>query len=284
MKTVNIDKEPSKLMQYYKAVNPGSKPKKVDALPEIKVTRKGIKADAKLLASYNKVCGFSSGDNLPSTFPHIMSHALFMELLTQKEFPFQLLGLVHINNTITQYRPISKRAKLDIECNLGQLKDHDKGKVVPIITKVYENGELVWEEVAENLRRLPTEGGSKKKKASEDILTGQQEQWKLPFSLGFQYAKVSGDFNPIHLMPLSAKLFGFKQHIIHGMWTKAKTLAFLENKIGDSAFKIRVDFKLPLYLPGKVHLTHTTDGNNIPFEVRSSKDLKPHLKGLLEIL
>ena len=43
--------------------------------------------------------------------------------------------------------------------------------------------------------------------------------WKLPGDLGRKYAAVSGDHNPIHLYPLTAKALGFPRQIAHGMWT-----------------------------------------------------------------
>ena len=45
--------------------------------------------------------------------------------------------------------------------------------------------------------------------------------------LGRQYAAVSGDRNPIHLFDLTAMPLGFRHHIAHGMWSKARCLAEL---------------------------------------------------------
>ena len=62
---------------------------------------------------------------------------------------------------------------------------------------------------------------------------------------------VSGDRNPIHLHPLSARLFGMPRPIAHGMWLKARCLAELEATLPD-AFTVDVRFKLPLFLPAQV--------------------------------
>ena len=37
---------------------------------------------------------------LPATYPHVLAFALQMHLLTDKHFPFPLLGLVHLRNRI----------------------------------------------------------------------------------------------------------------------------------------------------------------------------------------
>ena len=67
----------------------------------------------------------------------------------------------------------------------------------------------------------------------EEVLASTLElmevtRWKAPADIGRQYAKVSGDYNPIHLSAVSAKLFGFPTAIAHGLWNKARTLAALE--------------------------------------------------------
>jgi acyl dehydratase len=48
---------------------------------------------------------------------------------------------------------------------------------------------------------------------------------RAPADIGRRYGLVSGDMNPIHLSAPSAKLFGFRQAIAHGLWTKARALA-----------------------------------------------------------
>jgi acyl dehydratase len=87
--------------------------------------------------------------------------------------------------------------------------------------------------------------------------TSVSATWKLSENLGRRYAKVSGDFNPIHLTKWSAKLFGFNQHIIRGMWTKAYCISALQ-KINPSRFlqnfEVNTTFKQPLYLPCQVNM------------------------------
>jgi acyl dehydratase len=77
--------------------------------------------------------------------------------------------------------------------------------------------------------------------------------WRLPGDLGRRYAAVSGDYNPIHLYPVTAKALGFPRHIAHGMWTLARSVAALENRLPD-AVRVDVVFRKPVFLPGKVAL------------------------------
>ncbi|MDI7027729.1 hypothetical protein QMO31_32275, partial [Pseudomonas aeruginosa] len=51
-----------------------------------------------------QVCGFRDDGLLPPTYPHILAFPLQMALLTDKRFPFPLLGLVHLENRIDVLR------------------------------------------------------------------------------------------------------------------------------------------------------------------------------------
>ncbi|MFT4050533.1 MAG: MaoC/PaaZ C-terminal domain-containing protein, partial [Solirubrobacterales bacterium] len=91
-------------------------------------------------------------------------------------------------------------------------------------------------------------------------------------------ASVSGDRNPIHMHDLTAKAFGFPKAIAHGMWTKARALAAIDNKLPEQ-FTVEVAFKRPILLPSKVgfHVAETGDGLN--FTVRNAKKGTPHVDG-----
>jgi acyl dehydratase len=100
----------------------------------------------------------------------------------------------------------------------------------------------------------------------------------VPGDIGRRYAAVSGDRNPIHQHPLSAKAFGQNAPIAHGMWVKARCLAALEDQLPD-AYTVDVRFKAPLFVPATVVFAAGEDG----FAVRSRSG-KPHLEGVFSPL
>ena len=104
--------------------------------------------------------------------------------------------------------------------------------------------------------------------------------WQLPGDLGRRYGSVSGDLNPIHVHPLTARLFGFPSAIAHGMWTKARALAALEPRLPD-AFVVDVRFRRPILLPAKVEFATADEGEEIDFTVRGhgKKRDNRHLDG-----
>ncbi|HEY3946045.1 MAG TPA: MaoC/PaaZ C-terminal domain-containing protein [Solirubrobacteraceae bacterium] len=85
--------------------------------------------------------------------------------------------------------------------------------------------------------------------------------------------------NPIHMHPLSAKLFGFPSAIAHGMWTKARCLAALEGRLPD-AFTVEVSFRRPIVLPAAVAFAEAASSEGgLRFSVGDARKSTPHLAG-----
>lgn len=144
-----------------------------------------------------------------------------MALMMEDGFPFPAMGLVHVRNSITQYRPIAEREQLNIKCYLGNLTQVEKGYEFSIFTVVSTGGERVWASESVNFFRGGGSGvkADKGSRGTPEPVTDAIE-WKVPGNTGRRYGAVSGDRNPIHLYPLTAKLFGFKRQIAHGMWSR----------------------------------------------------------------
>lgn len=256
------------------------------SLPPLAVTLRGQRADNEKLELYNNVCGFLTGRELPPVFPHMLAFPLHLELMTDAAFPLPLLGLVHISNSITRYRPLMINESLDITARFGDLVAHDKGTAFSVITEVTTQGKKVWESTSTMLYRHPVQGGAKKAEAAEadDLKGAARDNWKLASDLGRRYGKASGDMNPIHLWPLTARAFGFKRHIAHGMWTKSRAVAALMPQIGGRPFTVATAFKLPVFLPADVTFSQRQDAAGIRFDVRDKDNVKPHLKGAIKFL
>lgn len=275
-----LDKPPSLISLFSKALKPKTTSKQ--SLPSITASLKSIKADKNKVKAYSKVCGFSQSNTLPVSYPHILAFPLHLKILTSDEFPFPLLGLVHVSNEISQYRPIELTESLDCACSLTESRKLEKGTEFDIHTQMTANGELLWESTSTMLKRDQSKSSEKKASPAEAIDFNAQhvDQWKVASNIGRRYARVSGDFNFIHLHKISAMLFGFNNAIAHGMWSKARTIASLESQLPSGAFKVAVKFKLPLFLPATVQLqSKSNETGEIEFQLMDSTGEKPHLAG-----
>jgi acyl dehydratase len=245
----------------------------------------GVVADRDEVARYSRVCGFTLRDDLPVTYPHVLSFPLQLALMTSGSFPFPLLGLVHIADEITQYRPIAAGEPLDFEVEATGLRPHPKGRAFTLAVRAGAGGEPVWEEAGTILQRGAgsTDAASEPEPAGPPEDLGASAEWRLRGDLGRRYAAVSGDRNPIHLHPLSARAFGFPRPIAHGMWSMARCLAQLEGRTPE-AFTVVASFRKPVLLPGRVRFAAAaSDSGTIAFALRGPEVEDPplHLRGEL---
>lgn len=230
-----------------------------------------VVVDGEQLAKYRQVCGFAADGPLPLTYPHILGFPLSLKLMTGRDFPLPLMGLVHTRNRITSHQPLPVGTDdLAVEVRTSRLFAHPKGVEVDVLTVLRHAGEPVWEEVSTYLRRgRPThEVGDA---AAEHLQRRDRPMWPDPPAgarrievrvagdIGRRYASVAGDVNPIHLTSLTAKPFGFSKPIAHGMWTLANTLAVAVPDVAERAVAVDAGFRRPLVLPGEAAIVSADD-------------------------
>ncbi|UNU73090.1 acyl dehydratase [Moraxella nasovis] len=243
--------------------------------------------DQNNLKEYRKICGFMDDGRVPVTYFAVLSQNLQMNMMAKEDFPFAMLGLVHVENSVTQYRPIFDTETVAMSVKLDNLRPHDKGQQFDFITTVHIGKELVWQGVSTYLSRQKKPKDKSITRATPTI-TPKLSQGQgfiqiidVPEDIGRRYAFVSGDFNLIHLHPLSARAFGFPKAIAHGMWSKARVLSALTDL--PKAYRIDVSFKLPIFLPSKVELVVNKNTDETAFGVYDKED-RPHLLGQVTYL
>lgn len=244
-------------------------------LPTHALRRSGVEVDRDHLLSYQRICGFNGGDVLPHAYPHLLGFPLQVQLMTDRAFPLPLPGLVHLENQVTAHRRLMADEVLDVTVSAEHLRAHPKGTLVDLVTAVDVDGRRVWEGRSTYLRRgrgdadaaAPSPAPPMPRVAAAGVV-------RLPEGLGRAYAAVSGDVNPIHLHPLSARAMGFPRAIAHGMWTYARALSTLGPQTS-GAGSSHVWFQKPVLLPSTVEVVvGSGTGPDDPTVVglRSAKD------------
>lgn len=247
-------------------------------LPELTLTRHDVPVDPAHVASYAALCGFPRKDTLPLPYPHLLAFGLHLQIMTDGSFPFPAIGTVHLANSVTQHRPISPTERLQVTARPDRLRPHPKGQAFDLLTTVHSAGELVWEETSTFLRRGPGDPDAPTGPVLPDAApTGTV--WRLPGDLGRRYAAVSGDHNPIHLHPLTARALGFSRQIAHGMWSMARCVGALENRLPDHV-TVDVAFKKPVLLPGSVAFGSRPTDDGYAFSLSDPRSGAPHLAGV----
>ena len=251
-----------------------------DTLPERTLIAENLAIDAANVAAYAKVTGLRFGDAVPLTYPFALTFPSVMSLVTGFDFPFAAMGSVHVENHVTQYRPILVTDTVSVRVHAANLREHRRGLLVDIVTDVNVGNETAWHQVTTFLHQQKTS-------LSDEPKAPPQKQPKLgppnavlhitPGQIR-HYASVSGDHNPIHTNPIAAKLFGFPTVIAHGMFSAAAVLANIEGRLPD-AVRYSVKFAKPVVLPARagLYVDRGSDGWELTLRHLSKGD--PHLIG-----
>jgi acyl dehydratase len=196
-----------------------------------------------------------------------------MSLMARPDFPLPLPGMVHLANTVTTHRRLDAGEPLTLSVTAGAVRPHRRGRSLDVRLEASVGSELVWECDSVYLSRGRGTEDAPRDDAPPTVPAERVVgRWRLPEDLGRAYASVSGDVNPIHLHPLSARAMGFPRHIAHGMWSYARTLAALgRGSLGPCTS--RVWFTAPLFLPSTVELVSERAEGHVVAGLRSARDV-----------
>jgi acyl dehydratase len=208
------------------------------------------------LQRYRDICAVPAGAGLPPAYLHTVAMPLHMQLFIAERFPVKVLGLIHLRNTIRVYQDVSLDVPLHLSVRFDTLRLTDFGQEYDFTTRYAVDGEIIWEEVSTMFARgntAPKEGAKRPSiERSTHPATGlATDTLEIIENTGWRYARVSGDFNPIHLTARTAKMFGFKQAVAHGMWSMGRCLGSAAPQLPPGKIQVDTQFKLPVYLPSQ---------------------------------
>lgn len=283
-KIVVIDTLPAPAKLYGRALPGIFKRGRATRLPSLRLVRPATSLEPAAIERYARVCGFIPEQGVPLTFPHLLAFPLHLMMLTDPAFPWSALGLVHLANQVRLRQPIAYNDVLRVEVEFGALLRHAKGQAFVLHTRLYRRGEAVWDGDSVYLKRGLAADGEAPTSLEFDSRTLQRTaRWQLPPQLGRDYARVAGDYNPIHMSALSAKAFGFPRAIAHGMWTLARAAAALQPPKPLADATLAAEFKMPILLPGEATLwSRSPSLVERDIEVRDIAGEMPHLRGRMQ--
>jgi acyl dehydratase len=263
-----LDRRPRRL-------SPGAGPIRVEA------EATNLLAEPGRLAAYRDVCQLPDDGFLPLTYPHILSNGVHLAMLLHPAFPLRMVGMVHLANDIELFKPLPDDARIALDCRLESGRTKPRGDEFRFVTEALWNNELAWRETVSFLAPAATPTKGRRAPPEMPALPPKVGEWAVPGDTGRRYARVSGDWNPIHLAALLARPFGFPAAIAHGMWTVARCLGCLAAGPVGAGARLDVRFLKPLLLPGHValHVEAASESGDQAFWLVSSDQGVPYLKG-----
>lgn len=176
------------------------------------------------LRAYQQFFGFPA-DTVPLCFYYpLLQKAQLASMLACKGL--KVAGLIHLHNELQTQQTLT-----DTElCQAGPLQihtglctvEHPKGLLLRAEQQLWQNQQLVLSGSSEYLLKK-AQRLKPGHEASKAVIRPQQHICELhtPSNASVAYARLSGDYNPIHLWRWSALLFGQPQPILHGMASAA---------------------------------------------------------------
>lgn len=222
-----------------------------DDLPGLALRIERVKPDSAHIAAYRKAFGFVA--SVPLAWLYLPVQRAQLVLINQKHFPLRAAGLIHVANTIEQVDEFALTLPMAIAISLGEQSKRRSGRQFELITRIEQGGREVARMSSRYLAPAPRIRGASRKPAGPAPATGPVlSTIDASPAYGWRYARLSGDWNPIHLHPWLARSFGLRRPIAHGMAVAAAALAALEAERGASARRFEVEFLKPVPLPSQL--------------------------------
>ena len=230
----------------------------------------------------------------------VLTLPMQLEMMVTKPFPFKPMGLVHLANEIkVNYLP-EQNATLHLKTSFNGISWHRKGWVFGVLSEGFVNGTLAISATSYYLSRQTHSGAFKSEPTdTQNIASAMSSlpalnlcaieapyehtaELSFPLGVGRKYARVSGDYNPIHLSRWTAKIMGFKQAIAHGMYSKAVCLSAVlkrdiehrKSNLAAASMTFSTQFMQPIYLPARCKLAVQSAGDSIDFSLVSNRRQK----------
>ncbi|WP_113905861.1 MaoC/PaaZ C-terminal domain-containing protein [Aliidiomarina celeris] len=194
---------------------------------------------------------------VPLTYFYLLAQRAHLALMLDDRFPWPLLGMVHVANRMECFAEpdLTQPFILDVQIEFPP-RAATRKRVRPMYWVNFYQGDT---RVVQCSSAYQVGGGkkspSRKSSRSTDLSTDGYERvsdWLLESDLGRHYAKLSGDYNPIHLHPWLSRWFGFNRPIIHGMYSVARAQASIEENYGKPVKMLDIGFRKPVVLPTSV--------------------------------
>lgn len=196
----------------------------------------------KKIAKFRALYNLDTDIDLPISYAFIAGFNSLIKTFSHKHFAFSPLGLIHLKSEFEKTFELDFQQDFKIINKVRQDRRHPMGKIIVIETQFFQNDRCCLINKNTFLKKLKS---NKRERISKQQAFIGDTNFILNHAKALAYAKVSNDFNPIHINNKLAKLFGLPNAIMHGGFLAH--LVLIEK--GVETNKVKFDFKKPCVLP-----------------------------------
>lgn len=255
--------------------------------PDTTVPSHGIELDSwtapsDLLAEYREVVGSTATQ--PIGFPAVVATRLLRDLMGLGRIPVSGRGLVHVASHLRTSGRLPTDRPWQVAAWAEGTRHTRSGLEIDLWVRALSDS-AEWSLRMVVLARSRSARGPQ---SSARPWVDTDGPWdttvpvEVPVDAGWSYARVSGDYNPIHLNLLTARPFGYPRPIAHGWWTFARTLAVLglDETPPEGERVLEITYRAPVLMPSRpTAAARTDDGTTTVALLRD--DGATHLGALL---
>jgi len=228
------------------------RPRRLNGVPTPRTSYILDRINPHQLRRYRQALGFRD-EGIPLTYYYLLAQRAHVATMLDDAFPFRLPGTVHTENALRALAEPQPDVPLVLSTSVNIRPPAENGAVIAALeTVARQQGTDIFTCRSTYLlvrgQRNPRQ--ARKDKDELPVLAG----WRIPRGMGRAYARISGDWNPIHLWTWSARLMGLQRPIIHGMHTLARACAELEQACGRRILALEGRFRAPAPLGSELVL------------------------------
>lgn len=251
-------------------------------IPRITAQQRNLCIKEDHLRRYEKACGLQMSNTIPLLYPHTIIFPLHMAILSRPLFPLLYYKMLQIRNRTELYRSITMDEVLDVTCRIGPHRYTGKGLEVDFESFLVSGEETVWQNVNTYFFRNV---GPKSVKGENGFAfstidsADMVKEWCAPSGGGWEFSRLSGDYNGIHYIGLYARMFGFKGAFCHGQAAVAQCLNHLP--LSKLSLPLRVDTALkgPIYYKKALSMYCKESHKGYRFDLFCGNNTRPGIQG-----
>jgi len=207
-------------------------------------------------ARYAAELGFAPG-TLALPYAYLAVQRAHLATMLADDFPFRLPGMLHVENALVAYAPVVPGRPLRLETALRiEAPTASGARFCVLDTTAWDGAQRVFGCSSKYLAPARTAHGKARTVPEPPPSLPHVGAWRVTRADALRYARLSGDWNPIHLSRTAARLFGLRAPIIHGMHSVARAVALLEAHTGCRVTAVSVRFRSTVPLGSEVTMLH----------------------------
>lgn len=172
--------------------------------------------------------------------------------------PYPMVKVLNAGCTVTVNAPLPRGEALLVRARLESVDDDGRRAILTqrVITGTKSAPDALVTDIRAYVPLASAKGGAKREPRGVPLDARELGSLRAGADAGLDFARLTGDLNPIHWLAPYARAFGHKKPILHGFATLARAVEVLQrNRFAGDVTRLRAldaRFTRPLPLPARV--------------------------------